>query len=380
MTVKPESQALAAQASRCVACGLCVPHCPTYRKLESEADSPRGRVMLIRALAEGRLAAEPTLVTHLDRCLVCRACEAVCPAGVKYGELIDGARAWLAAEGKKPRGLAGWLPAVLSAPPLLAAAAMRLRGFYPARGERQGTVSLFLGCVTRLADGSTLRAAIFVLTHLGFDVRVPRGQGCCGAMHQHAGEQEQAAQLARKNIEVFAKTSLDATEPILFCATGCGATLVEYARYGTEGEAFAHRAQDVVSFLARAPGWERLPIAPLAQTVAVHEPCSGRNVLRNAADVYGLLGRIPGLQAVPLAGNEQCCGAAGLYFLRQPALARRLRADKMPRAGDALRMLVSTNQGCAHWLKQGLSEAGHRLEVEHPVQLVARQLGFTGRC
>lgn len=369
------------EAGRCVACGLCLPHCPTYRKLESEADSPRGRVMLMRALAEGTLEAAPELVTHLERCLACRACEAVCPSGVRYGALIDEARALLAAQGKRPRGLARWLPAVLSAPLLLGAAGLRLRAFYPAEGACQGTVSLFLGCASRLIDATTLRAAIFLLTRLGFDVRVPRGQGCCGAMHQHGGDPEQAAQLAQNNIAAFAAPATEPGEPILFCATGCGASLVEYGRHGAAGEAFARRALDVVSFLARAPGWERLSLAPLAETIAVHEPCSSRNVLGNARDVYRLLERIPGVAATPLPGNDQCCGAAGLYFLQQPELAQRLRADKMPKANEAPpRILVSSNQGCTRWLEQGLREAGHRVMVVHPVLLMARQLGFTGTC
>ncbi|MEJ5211238.1 MAG: (Fe-S)-binding protein [Burkholderiales bacterium] len=373
---------LLAEAGRCVACGLCLPHCPTYRKLESEADSPRGRVMLARALAEGVIGPEPALVAHLDRCLACRACEAVCPAGVRYGEIIDGARALLVEKGSPPRGPARWLPGLLTSPLLLAPAGWRFRSVYPARGEPQGTVWLFLGCVARLADAETLRAAIFLLTRLGFEVRVPRSQTCCGAMHQHGGDPARAALAARRNIGVFGEADRQgAKAPILFCASGCGASLVEYGRHGEAGAAFARRATDVVSFLARAPGWERLAPTRCDETVAVHEPCSSRNVLANAADVYALLKRIPGLRAVPLPGNDQCCGAAGLYFLRQPTLARRLRADKMPAAGDRPpRLWVSTNFGCARWLAFGLREAGHAVKVLHPVVLVARQLGFTGTC
>jgi glycolate oxidase iron-sulfur subunit len=146
------------QANRCVACGLCLPACPTYRKTESEADSPRGRVMLVRGLFEGALDPGPNLVEHLDRCLACRACEAVCPSGVKYGELIDGARAELARAGHRPTGLARWLPGVLASPLLLGLAGrVRFRACYPARGARRGTVSLFLGCVSRLIDISGVR-------------------------------------------------------------------------------------------------------------------------------------------------------------------------------------------------------------------------------
>ena len=364
-------------ANRCVACGLCVPHCPTYRLIESEPDSPRGRVMLIRALAEGTLAPTPELVTHLDRCLVCRACEAVCPAGVAYGELIAGARAFLAQSGQGAKGLARLLPKLLASPLVLESSArLRFRARYPARGKVQGTVALFLGCVGQFADEETLRASIFVLTRLGYEVRVPRGQGCCGAMHRHAGDSARAEALARRNLAAFA----DGSEAILFCASGCGAQLVEYGRCGEAGAGFARRVVDIVSFLDRGGGWDAVALSPLAETVAVHESCSARNVLRNAADVHRLLRRIPQLEPVPLPGNDQCCGAAGLYFLEQPQLARRLRAAKMPANAHPPRLWVTTNYGCRLWLQRGLREAGHIVKVMHPVVLLARQMGFRGKC
>lgn len=392
------------EANRCVACGLCLPSCPTYRKTESEADSPRGRVMLMRALFDGSLPAEPGLVTHLDRCLACRTCEAVCPSGVKYGELIDAGRAELARGGHRPRGAARWLPALLSSPPLLGLnARLRFRACYPAQGERRGAVALFLGCASQLADAETLRASIYLLTRLGYEVRVPRGQGCCGAMHQHGGDPARAETLARQNITAFDPLSLDgrgmgrgcaATDtapkspapdpahpgrgeslPILFSASGCGASLVEYGRHGEAGEAFARRATDIVSFLVQASGWDGLDIAPLAETIAVHEPCSARNVLRNAADVYRLLECIPGAHIQPLPGNDQCCGAAGLYFLSQPQLARALLADKVQAVrAQSPRLVVSTNYGCARWLASGLGELERR--IVHPVVLLARQAGW----
>ncbi len=377
------------QANRCVACGLCVPLCPTYRKLESEADSPRGRVMLARALLEGTLPPEPGLAAHLDRCLVCRACEAACPSGVRYGEIVDAARARLAGAAGPLGYRRRWVAALLAARvPLGLAARLGFRAHYPARAPRRGAVALFLGCVTRLMDGATLRATIFVLTRLGYEVHVPRGQGCCGAMHQHGGDPARAASLARRNVRVFQSqppgqgaSAGNEAMPILFAATGCGASLVEYGRHGEAGAAFARRARDVVSFLAGAEGWEAVTLAALAETVAVHEPCTARNVLRNAGDVYRLLERIPGLRGVPLAGNDPCCGSAGLYFLEQPTLARALRADTM-RAVDraGVRRVVSTNYGCARWLAQGLRAQGSDVEVLHPVVLLARQMGFTGTC
>jgi glycolate oxidase iron-sulfur subunit len=397
------------EANRCVACGLCLPSCPTYRKTESEADSPRGRVMLMRGLFDGSLSAGPGLASHLDRCLACRTCEAVCPSGVEYGELIDGARQILAAAGHRPAAAARWLPGVLASSFILdLAGRFRFRARYPAQGAQRGAVSLFLGCVGRLADAETLRAAIFVLTRLGYEVHVPRGQGCCGAMHQHGGDLARAEGLARRNIAAFhvpsplageggkegAAARIDAAAspspgpshqgrgeavPILFAASGCGASLVEYGRHGETGRQFAERATDVVSFLAHCPGWEALNIAPLTGTVAVHEPCSARNVLRNASDTYGLLERIPEARVVPLAGNDQCCGAAGLYFLAQPELAARLREDKLLALSSlSPPIVVSTNYGCARWLGAGAAHRGLQVRVLHPVVLLARQLGWRG--
>lgn len=372
----PESANLAAEANRCVACGLCVPQCPTYRLLESEADSPRGRVMLMRALFEGSLGPEPDLVTHLDRCLACRTCEAVCPSGVRYGELIDGARAHLARLGSKPRGIARLAPGLLASATVLGLnARLRFRTVYPAVGARRGTVELFLGCVSQLADGDTLAAAILVLNRLGYEVRVPRGQGCCGAMHRHGGDPETAERLARRNVAACAG---DEAAPLLFTASGCGAELVEYGRYGEGFGGLAARARDVVSFLAHAEGWAGMRLAPLDGTIAVHEPCSARNVLGNVADVHRLLERIPGARVVPLPGNAQCCGSAGLYFLREPELARRLRASTGAAVAAARPdVIVSTNYGCARWLKSGLRAAGSRVKVVHPVLLIARQLRGT---
>jgi glycolate oxidase iron-sulfur subunit len=368
---------------------LCLPSCPTYRKTESEADSPRGRVMLMRGLFEGVLPAESALASHLDRCLACRTCEAVCPSGVKYGVLIDAGRAELVRGGYRPKGtkLARRLPGVLASKLLLGAVGrLRFRESYPAQGERRGAAALFLGCAARLVDVETLRAAIYVLTRLGYEVHVPRAQGCCGAMHQHGGDLARAEDLARTNIAAFAdiaaRPELGAGDmPVIFSASGCGASLVEYDRYGAEGEEFARRAVDIVTFLSQAQGWETVDIAPLPASIAVHEPCSARNVLRNADDSYRLLKRIPQARVMALPGNDQCCGTAGLYFLSQPEMAGKLRADKMQAVqGADARHLVSANYGCARWLAQGLRNEGLGVDVTHPVTLLAKQMGFSGTC
>lgn len=372
------------EANRCVACGLCLPACPTYRKLQSEADSPRGRVMLMRVLLDGTLSAEQGVVTHLDRCLTCRSCEAACPSGVKYGALIDSARASLVRNGRRRSGLARWLPGMLSSPALLGLSGrLRFRASYPARRDRCGVVSLFLGCATQLADAETLRASIFVLTQLGYQVNVPRDQGCCGAIHQHEGELDRARALASANIAAFGKpisADLHDLPPVLFSASGCGASLVEYGGYSKDGAELARRSMDIVTFLSNAQGWEVTNLVALDETILVHEPCSARNVLRNAADCHSLLSRIPQARIVPLPGNDQCCGAGGLYFMQQPEMATALQADKINAVRDSgARYLVSTNYGCARWITKGLRSSGQDVEVIHPVSLLAMQMGYSGR-
>ncbi len=401
--------ALLEEAGRCVACGLCLPHCPTYRKTLNEADSPRGRIALMQGGLERRIPMNERYHAHLDLCLGCRACEAACPNNVAYGGLLAGVRSL--AESSRRRGwwrrlvraalvdgllakparlrLAGGLLRAWQASgvPVLAKKSTRLaqwslarivlrlppiklqpvwKAVYPAQGAVRGEVGLFLGCVARVADSDTLRATIFVLNRLGYTVRVPHGQACCGALYASLGGQERAAGFERENVDAF--SGLDV---VISTATGCGAALKGYP------QAFADRVQDVSEFLAAAEGWTEVDIAPLAETVAVHESCLMRNVLRCQGKPYGLLHRIPTLAAVPLAGNDQCCGAAGTYALTQPGMAAALLADKIEavKAGAA-RIVATSNIGCALHLAAGLKEAGLEVEVVHTVTLLARQMGF----
>lgn len=410
------AESLAREAARCVACGLCVPHCPTYRKTLNEADSPRGRIALMAGLLEGHLAPDERLVAHLDGCLTCRACEAVCPNHVAYGRMIEtiraqlersrrrgarqraarkilldgvvASRSGLASAGRLVRAWQGsWLQGLVRKTGLLQrlglaqaeaslptlGPARTWRKVYPAAGPVRGEVGLFLGCVARLFDAETLEAAIFVLNRLGYTVHVPPAQGCCGALHLSQGEAGKAAVLARNNIGAFGGLSLDA---VLFAATGCGSALKEYpATLGPEGAGLAEQVTDISAFLGEARGWEDVVVAPLDGTVAVHEPCSMRNVLHGQQYPYRLLERIPGLKVLPLAGNDQCCGGAGAYPLTQRSMAAALLHDKIEaiRASGA-RILATSNIGCALHLVSGIKEAGLDVEVVHPVTLLARQM------
>lgn len=402
---------IADEAARCVACGLCLPHCPTYRKTLSEADSPRGRIALMQGWLARRIPLNERFIGHIDLCLACRACENACPNNVAYGRLIAGVRGEV--ERLRRRSLwqqllrKGLVDGVITKPAMLrlagsavwvwqmsgvqalvrkskwakqsapARAAAQLpqfkpqpawRAVYPAEGLVRGAVGLFLGCVARAADSETLRASIFVLNRLGYSVHVTPRQGCCGALHTGLGEPEKARGFERQNLAAFSGAELDA---VISTSAGCGAALKAYP------PDFAGKVKDISEFLSAAQGWAAARIAPLPEKVAVHEPCLMRNVLHCQDAPYTLLRRIPGATVEPLAGNSQCCGAAGTYFLTQPDMAGSLLADKMEavRASGA-KYLATSNIGCAIHLVSGLRESGVMIEALHPVTLIARQMGF----
>ncbi|RFA39488.1 (Fe-S)-binding protein [Alkalilimnicola ehrlichii] len=261
------SQQLMALADQCVKCGLCLPHCPTYRETEDESEGPRGRISLLQGLALNALEPTPALAGHIDRCLGCRACEAACPAKVRYSEILQLGRAELADRGAlRPTWVgrlgyrlpshrrllkgASWalfayqrsglqtvakrlrLPQRLGLAradtylpqPLLAPT--KPKPFHPARGKRRGGVALFTGCTGEALAAGTLASAITLLTRLGYDVHVPQSQGCCGALNAHAGQTGAAAALRRRNLAAFAEPDID---HIIHFASGCGAELKSYA-------------------------------------------------------------------------------------------------------------------------------------------------------
>ncbi len=400
---------------RCVACGLCLPHCPTYRLTQDEAESPRGRIALMRALAQNELGLGATAEAHLQHCLVCRACEKVCPSLVPYGQLMDTTQE-LFEKCRPATGLqqllrtflldrlianpanlrrAGWLlygyqrsglqwllrvSGLLSlfgatkADSLLPrlSTAKPASTFHPATGERKGAVALFRGCVASVFDNRTEEAAIRLLNALGYDVHVPPSQGCCGAMHVRMGETEKAHGLMRRNLEAFTGKDL----PIITTASGCGALLREYDKHlvGNGAGHFAGRVTDISQFLAQAD-WRHIRLKSLPRRVAVHDPCTLANVLRQEQAPYALLERISEAQVTPLPENGVCCGGAGVYPLTQPDMAKRLREDKIRHLREAAPdILVTSNIGCALHLGAGIRDGGLRTEVLHPVTLLARQL------
>ncbi|VAW95057.1 Glycolate dehydrogenase, iron-sulfur subunit GlcF [hydrothermal vent metagenome] len=400
----PLSQSLHQQIDRCVMCGICSQHCPTYALNPNENESPRGRLALIAAVNQGQLTPSPLLFEHLDHCLGCRACERACPSQVAFGEIMDQARDLL--EPQRPGGRhlgkrighallghrrilrtaltgLGWAQkAGLSKvagviPPIPARPGWQ--PYYPPRSKTRGDVALFLGCINETLGQDELRAAIRLLTSAGYGVHVPPQQACCGAMHRHNGNMRAATELAKQNLRAFENRQVEA---ILHTASGCTAALQEYDKWvkpphtqaGIATE-FSAKTQDVSHFLATVQWPEYIQFSPLPARVAVHSPCSLKHVLQQANAPMQLLANIPRIELVELSDNGHCCGGAGSYMLTQPERAARLREDKL----DALHetqadILVTSNIGCALHLQAGLRERGRALEILHPVTLLARQL------
>lgn len=381
------------EADRCVACGLCLPHCPTYFKTGSEADSPRGRIQLISAVAKGILPNNARFKDHVNGCLSCRNCETACPNGVSYGAIIDTTRAithqpntltrllgWLA---NNPKWLAlcsamlrfgqssGLLTLVSKVNPILAKQIALIpeltptqswQTLYPAKHTKRGDVSLFLGCITNAFDAETLGASVYVLTELGYDVHIPTTQACCGGIARQQGNTAAADACTRDNQQSF-----QPDWPVLTVASGCGAGLKDYTDLAV---------QDISEFLMDCD-WADVKLSPLNQHIALHEPCTLRNVMKAAKPVANSLAKIPQLRVTPLKGNQQCCGGAGAYMLHQPEMADALLADKMKLLSqETFDILATSNIGCAMQLGSGIRQARMPLKIMHPVTIIAKQMGF----
>jgi glycolate oxidase iron-sulfur subunit len=366
------------ELAACVACGLCLPHCPTYRVTGEEAASPRGRIAAMRAVHAGA-AADDAFVDFMERCVQCRACEAACPSSVPFGRLMEGTRATLlSARGSRLRaaayGLLGRHRLLLAGSTALAA--LQRAGVVPRRLglprlplrrpalHATGTdVWLFTGCVMDAWMRPVHAAAKKVIEATGAGVALPGGgAACCGALHVHAGLVDDARDLA---VRVMAAMPGDA--PILVDSAGCGAALKDYGHLvGTaEAHAFAARVLDVHQWLAPRIG--ALALRRLPYRVAVQDPCHLRHVQKAHLAVRTALA--PVAELVELNDDGLCCGAGGSYAVTQPALAgaiRDLKVAAIARTGAAV--VVSANPGCLIHLRA----AG--LDVRHPVELLAEAL------
>ena len=396
----------------CVHCGICLPQCPTYRVLEEEMDSPRGRIYLMRAAAEGRTALTPGLARHLDLCLGCRACETACPSGVPFGRLLETTRAELVRTRTRAPGtdhaLHRALLAVFPHPERLGAMARALRLYQrtglqaavrglrllapfkrlrtleallppppgaaaalpevtPARGRRRGRVGLLTGCVQRVFYPHVNAQTARLLAAAGWEVLVPHGQGCCGALHLHAGRLDEFCGFARALLRAFP----DDLDFVVANAAGCGSALKEYGHWLPEAAGFAGRVRDVAEVLAQA----ELPLAELPVTVTYHDACHLAHGQKVRAEPRALLRRIPGLRLVELGESDLCCGSAGVYNILEPEMAGELARRKVERIRETGARIVATgNPGCLAQIAGESRRQGWALEVLHPVELLGRAL------
>jgi glycolate oxidase iron-sulfur subunit len=407
-------------ADDCVHCGFCLPTCPTYVSWGEEMDSPRGRIDLFRALSDQRLALDGSVVQHFDRCLGCMACMTACPSGVRYDVIIERARAMVEEVHPRPlaermhRGLVfalfphprrlrlmafvlfvlrvtglQWLvrkTGILKAlSPRLAqlealapaVGAEHLRSALPARtpavGKQRLRVGLVAGCVQRVffpgVNGATLR----VLAAEGCEVVVPRGQGCCGALSEHAGRAEEARRMARELIAVFEAARVDV---IAINAAGCGSTMKEYGRmlagdpeWSGRAAAFSARVRDITELLASLE--PRAVRRPFPARVAYHSSCHLGHAQRLQEPPRALLRGIPGLELLEVPEGEQCCGSAGVYNLFQVESATEIGRRKAANvASTGADLLASANPGCTLHIRRFLRERGVALRAAHPVEIL----------
>ena len=368
----PPGGPVPALADHCVQCGLCLPHCPTYRLDATETESPRGRIAYAKAVATGALAPTRLGDLHLDHCLGCRRCEGACPAGVEYGSLLVAARSAQAARRPLPSQSRRAL-AMLARPRLLGA----LLGLYraghfllpanwqplprppaasAARLPSAGPIAVFSGCVARSYEGPAREALRRLLAAAGAQLAEPVGQGCCGAAATHAGAAAQAAALAARNREAFA-----GRERVLCLASGCQPTLAT----SLEGTA---TVDDPLRFLQRRVDQLQFRDAR-GRRVALHRPCTQVALPGSIAAMRELLARVPGLEVVDLP-DRGCCGGAGLHMIQFPeraqALAAPLRED-IARSGAS--EVLSANVGCRLHLSDG-----KLVPLRHPLELLAEFL------
>ncbi len=404
--------------STCIHCGLCLQQCPTYRVLGLEADSPRGRIYQILQVDAGRLAIGDSFALHIDQCLGCLACETACPSGVHYGRIVERARAELEQNYRRP-WLAGVLRRyfyrkVLSDYRSLARWARLLRFYqrsglqwlarssgllhvlrlakiegltpgierdfffreigmvYPAEGERRACVALLAGCIAGVAFAELNRATIRVLTRNGVEVHVPAGQGCCGALHAHAGYLAEARALAQRNIDAMLQPKFDA---IVTNAAGCGSTMKDYAEllagdpaYAEKAKLFVTKMKDVTEFLAQLG--LRPPAKGTGKRVTYQDPCHLAHAQKIRSAPRELLKAV-GVNLVELPHSDYCCGSAGTYNVVHNELAMKILAAKMDDVAAVEPEIIATaNVGCMLQLRAGVAQRGLKARVKHVIELV----------
>ncbi len=406
--------------SQCVRCGLCLQHCPTYVETRLETESPRGRLYLIRAISDGVIEPTPNALGHLDSCLQCRNCEAVCPSGVPFGRIMEQARSDAVERGAAPlswRLRALFLREVIARPHRLrffahtlrasermgllslaqrlpfvgtsAALAPRLRGrpftdtglIARPEGAERARVAILSGCIMPLTYGDVHRATVRVLAHNGCAVSAPAAQGCCGALHAHNGDLETARALARRNIDAFLDEAPDA---VVVNSAGCAAAMKEYgdllagdAEYRDRARQMSALVRDVHEYLVGLPF--EAPTETLNLTVTYQDSCHLAHAQGISAAPRQVLNAIPGLRLAEMESPDRCCGAAGVYSFTQAEMSMRLLDEKMHDAQNTGADVIATaNPGCLAQLEAGVRRAGGSARVRHVIELLDRAYGPPG--
>jgi len=380
-----------ADLNACVACGLCLPHCPTYRLTGEESASPRGRIAAMRAVQDGRASTDDTFAEFMDLCLVCRACEDVCPSHVPFGRMMEAARTQIEPHRSPPERLVRWIGLDVVLPSrrltrLAGALAPLARPFLPRRirsliprghhasgrlprvtepkGEVRGTVALLSGCVQNLWFRRVNLATIQVLARNGWRVVVPVGQTCCGALAAHNGHLGTARKLARGNAAAFANV-----DHVIVNAAGCGAHMAAY-RDLIDVEL---PVRDVIAFLFGEGVRAEPGTLPEPTRVAYHDACHALRAQGIHRQPRELLSAIGNLELVEIPNGDRCCGAAGIYNVTEPEMSGRLMREKAEAiASTGAAVVASGNPGCTMQLIAGLRDLGVDAEVVHPIELIDR--------
>jgi glycolate oxidase iron-sulfur subunit len=358
---------IALLADNCVQCGLCLPHCPTYQLDRSEAESPRGRIAYMKALANGLIAPTDKGDTHLDHCLSCRRCEAACPANVEYGDLLALAREQQYLR-KSPLTAQRLISGLLGSPRLLGftGSLARLAGHLPALPEKtlsrhpsadstNSKVAIFVGCIANTYETNTRLNLERLLVSFGFSVEAIPLQSCCGTAAVHLGDTKMADSLAEKNRSAFTNSIT-----VLSLATGCHQQLARSLHA-------QNKVVDALDFIFQHA--EKLTFKAANNSIALHIPCSQSAVVKSHHAARQLLAMVPGLHVHELA-DRGCCGAAGLHMLTEPMRATQLRMPLIEQVHEAnVTQLLSSNIGCRLHIANGL-----KIPVRHPIDFLAEHL------
>lgn len=405
---------------KCVHCGFCLQACPTYLETGLETESPRGRIALMKAVNEGRIGITPDVYRHWDLCIQCRACEAACPSGVPYGNLIEavnsqveqirsrslptrlagrlalnvilprqrllellalglrlyqkGGGQWAVRKTRILSALAPGLAELEMSAPTISKRRLRARGqVIPADGAARARAAMFSGCIMPLMHGPQMDAAMRVLARNGCEVEVTKGQACCGAIHSHVGDLQRARDLARQNIDAFENRDVDA---LVVASAGCGARMKEYGHllrddpdYAERAERFGRTVKDIHEFLVDLPFIQ--PTGRIHKRVTYQDSCHLANAQRITSPPRTLLTSIPGIEFVEMERSNICCGAGGTYTITEREFSLRVLDSKMQRVRETdAELLATANPGCVLQLQYGAKRHGLPVQVKYVTDIL----------